>query len=237
MMRLIARAAVASIVIAASAQRAFAEDPLRKYPSFPGAVTKAPPWLGKALPFDMASFFVEIPSRQNAAPPYLDALFEFGTDMAICFPTGPEMSARYTVARARSQRLQVVYDVFVKDRASVDRAALRAVLENYQAGFQKLEQAQKRPHCVFETGFSFMTLVPHVQVCRDVPRVASLRTLSNIERGDLTAVVDDVALVLRMVRDIQPRGHAIAQLVYAAIVNVTAKDMAVPVLYSYCQAL
>ena len=135
-MRLISAAAFALIVVTGVARNATAQDPQRKYPSFPGAVKSPPAWLGKDVPFDVASYFGEIPPRQNAAPLYLDALFEFGAEMASCFPAGPETDARSAAARERSQRLQPLLDAFNQDRASVDRAAMRIVLEGYETGFQ-----------------------------------------------------------------------------------------------------
>ena len=44
------------------------------YPRLPGAVTKAPAWLGADAPFDVVKFFVAVPRDQNAAPLYLEAL-------------------------------------------------------------------------------------------------------------------------------------------------------------------
>jgi hypothetical protein len=231
-MRLISTAAFALIVVTGVARHATAQDPHRKYPSLPGAVKSPPAWLGKDVPFDVASYFGEIPPRQNAAPLYLDAFFEFGAEMACCFPAGPETDARSAAARERSQRLEPLLGEFNQDRASVDRAAMRTVLEGYETGFQKLAQAQKRPQCVFENGIGIMSLLPHVQLCRRVTRIASLRALASIERGDFTAPVDDIARVLRMTRDIQARGPVITQQVYAAMVAVTAKDVVIPVLSS-----
>jgi hypothetical protein len=231
-MRLISTAAFALIVVTGVARNATAQDPQRKYPSLPGAVKSPPAWLGKDVPFDVASYFGEIPPRQNAAPLYLDALFEFGAEMASCFPAGPETDARSAAARERSQRLQPLLRAFNQDRASVDRAAVRTLLEGYETGFQKLAQAQKRPQCVFENGIGIKTLLPHVQVCRQVAQIASLRALASIERNDLTTPADDLARVLRMSRDLEARGFMITQIVCSAMIVVTAKDLVIPLLSS-----
>jgi hypothetical protein len=50
-------------------------------PRLPGAVTKAPAWLAADAPFDLAKFFQPVPRDQIAAPLYLDALFEFGSEL------------------------------------------------------------------------------------------------------------------------------------------------------------
>jgi hypothetical protein len=62
-----------------------ATKPNRPEPRLPGAVEKAPEWL-KDAPFDVAKFFEMPPASQNAAPLYLEALFEFGTEMEPIYP-------------------------------------------------------------------------------------------------------------------------------------------------------
>ncbi len=68
---------VTLIFVAAAACDAAAQGPERTYPSLIGAVKKPPAWLGKEVPFDVAAYFAAPPPGQNAAPLYLDAIFEF----------------------------------------------------------------------------------------------------------------------------------------------------------------
>jgi hypothetical protein len=63
------------------------------YPRLPGAMTRAPEGLG-STPFDFDTFFAAPPRDSNAATLYLDAFFEFGEEMAACFPEGPERTRR-----------------------------------------------------------------------------------------------------------------------------------------------
>src|SRR5580765_419919 len=51
--------------------------PERSYPSLPGAVRECPEWLKKNVPFDVVEWFAVVPLEENAAPLYLDALYEF----------------------------------------------------------------------------------------------------------------------------------------------------------------
>ena len=63
------------------------------YPSFPDAVTEVPPWNDAKPPFDLAEFLKAPPAEENAAPLYLDALFEF-EDLSFCYvPSRIEMGA------------------------------------------------------------------------------------------------------------------------------------------------
>jgi hypothetical protein len=57
-------------------------------PRLPGAVTKAPDWIGPDPPFDVSAYFAPVPRDRNAAPLYLDALLEFGFQVAECFWDG-----------------------------------------------------------------------------------------------------------------------------------------------------
>lgn len=68
------------------------------YPRVPGAVTKAPAGVGADAPFDVNAFFKAVPREKNAAPLYLDALFEFAADVEVCFPAGPERDRRTQAA-------------------------------------------------------------------------------------------------------------------------------------------
>ena len=51
-------------------------------------MTGPPDGIGPGAPFDVAAFFAAPPPELNAAPLYLDALFEFGPELAVCFPNG-----------------------------------------------------------------------------------------------------------------------------------------------------
>jgi hypothetical protein len=221
---------VGLILLAGAALHTAAQQPARRYPSLPGAVDRPPSWLGKEAPFDLAAYFAAAPAGENAAPLYLDALFEFGSEMAECFPPGPETKARARKVRERLERLLPLGEAFDRDPGSVDRAMMAAVIATYEAGFQKLDQAQQRPRCVFENGLTFATHLPHVQASRYVALVASLRTLASLDRGDLSAPIADAARVLRMARDLQPRGGGIVLQIYAQEVEAVTKDVVTPVL-------
>lgn len=207
-----------------------AQGPVRAYPSIPGAVSSPPAWLGKDVPFDVAAYFDAPPPAQNAAPLYLDALFEFSGDLAGCFPSGPETEARAKAARERAQRLRPLTEAFTRDPSSVDRAALKAVLPSYQTGFQKLGQAQQRSRCVFESGLGVTSVMPHAQATREVVWVVCLRTLASLDRGDIDGAIANVTGALRMARDLQRRGGSIPQLVYAAEVRLLTKSAVTPIL-------
>ena len=131
----------------------------RTYPSLPDAPAEPPAWIGSAAPFDVAEF-LEVPRpEENAALLYLDALFEFSSDVAMCFyeqgqePEG-EIFRRIEIANERHKEYFRLEEARRKNPASVDNTAVDAWLKGYETGFQKLAVSQQHPACVFETGVS-----------------------------------------------------------------------------------
>ncbi len=184
-------------------------------PRLPGAMNDPPEWLVKDAPFDMKAFFALPKPEENAAPLYLDALLEFGPELASCFPT--DVRARADAARERAKRMMAVWEPWSNDPASVDRAKLDDVIRDHAEGLRKLELAQQRPLCVFVTGITFESLLPHAQVARSVARVLALRADRDIDLGDFDGAIGCVETTLRLSRDLRPRGGLIIQLVSIAI--------------------
>ena len=139
-------------------------------------MTKAPAWLGADAPFDVVKFFVAVPRDQNAAPLYLEALFEFGSELEACFPEGADRSRRSQAARDRSKQYQeLIQPTFTDPNRELDPATADAVIKLYDTGYRKLADAQRRSRCVFETSVGITSLLPHAQVSRQVARVSSLK--------------------------------------------------------------
>ncbi len=112
----------------ASAVMAWAQlpdSPGAVLPSLPGAVTHPPDWIGNTAPFDVPAFFAAPPPEENAAPLYLDALFEFGSEVAICFPEGPERQRRAQAAQERMKKLNEINTALRKDEREVSAEAMK----------------------------------------------------------------------------------------------------------------
>ena len=191
--------------------------PARTEPKLPGAVERVPDGIGADAPFDVAAFFAAPSAELNAAPLYLDALFEFDGGMSVCFPTGPETSRRKQLAEQRGRTLDELHSAFTKDPASVSGEAIDRLVAELDAGMRKLEEAQRRPRCMFQTGLLSMGPLPHAQAARRVARLVTLRTRRSLDRGDLDQPLHDLAIVLRLIRDLRPRGPMICQLVATAM--------------------
>jgi len=150
------------LVSAVSASPQAPDGTRASLPSLPGAVTQPPDWIGNTAPFDVAAFFDGPPPEQNAAPFYLNALFEFGSAVAICFPEGPERDRQTQAVDVRWKRYNAIHEALRKDPKSVSSETVDALLAEYDDGFRKVAFAQGHPRCVFQTGLGVTAVLPHL---------------------------------------------------------------------------
>ena len=171
-------------------------------PLLPGAVVQPPRWLDGPAPFDMAAFFATPPPEENAAPRYLEALFEFGREVEVCFPEGADRQSRARAIEQRLARFWPIFQSWSKDPSSVPTATIDAMVSEFDTGFRKLDSAQQRPRCVFQTGIGAIARIPHAQVVSNVVRVARMKVRRELERGELDVALRDLARLLRLSRDL-----------------------------------
>jgi hypothetical protein len=182
------------------------------YPRIPGAAPRPPDWLLAEAPFDLRRYFQVVPEEENAAGPYLEALAEFGAELARCFPEAQRDALRERGLK-RNADLNRLWEAWNADRKGVRPADTDALLAEFEPGFRKIAAAQRRKRCAFYTGYSFSSLLPHLQSVRQANQALLLRTARCLERGDFAGAVDTLESVLRLNRDIRHRGGAICQLV------------------------
>ncbi|MHB1560285.1 MAG: hypothetical protein ACYC61_22770, partial [Isosphaeraceae bacterium] len=199
-------------------------------PRLPGTISRVPDWAGPDAPFDLKAYFAPVPAGRNAAPLYLDALFEFGHEVEFCFPPGPERNRRAAAARERMARYMKLLTRMREDESAVSDEDINAVIAAYAEGFRKVAEAQKRDRCDFGLTIQADGIVAHAQAARQVARIAALRVGQAVKRGDFDAAIDDVRMVLRLSRDLRPHGVIIDQLIADAIVAVVYGDLAKTIL-------
>jgi hypothetical protein len=197
-------------------------------------VVAPPAWLqsDKEAPFDVKAYFAIPSEAENAAPIYLDALFEFSNDLSGCFPKSAENDARAAKARERAQKFQTLLQVDLAAPEKIDRRAILDAATEYREGYRKLNEAQKRPKCVFATSLDLTALLPHVQAARQVTRFNALMILPFLDQGDVPGALAYANATLRLSRDLQPRGSTIGNLVSVAIDAMTYESMIKPILRS-----
>lgn len=207
----------------------------RPEPVLPGAITTVPEWLDTAGPFNPHDLF-ELPEpARNAAPLYLDALFGFSSELAVCVPED-QREPRLSKARTRSQEFVALFRQWQTNPQSVDFAALDLCLAGYNECFEDLTKAQTRPRCVFVSDLNLFAEQRHVNAAREAANVASLKIQHTLRDGrpivrkigsddsnedHMPGIVErslaDVEQILRLSRDLRTRGRIETQLASLAI--------------------
>ncbi len=170
----------------------------------------------------MAKFFELPPASENAAPLYLEAFFEFGTQLKEFFP--PDVLERSGEIADRARRADKVFFAWENDPASVDRASIDVILDEFKDGFRKLDLAQQRPRCVFATSLDYDLDFVHVLPARCAARAWLLRASRSLDRDDFDAAIGDLGKILRLSRDLRPRSVPNGQICSIAIDSTTARD-------------
>lgn len=206
------------------------ERAARSYPSIPGALQEPPEWMAKNAPFDVRAYFKPIPAEENAAPLYLDILYEFAPLRMHDCVSADEDAARGAALRERAARRQILLR---RDQRAVSAAERGLCVVEYHDSFEKLVQAQTRPKCLFETPLDAgMLLDPfsssslqYADAARTVRLLADWSIELFIGKGELDLALDEIEMVLRLGRDLRPRGPWFSQWVSMIFDNRTASDM------------
>ena len=174
-------------------------------PRLPGAVTKRPPGSSLTLRSTSPSFSrrcraTRMPRRCTLTPSSSSAA-------SSKFVFRRVLSARRSqAAKDRSKQYFELTKLVGGQSVELDAAAVDALIKQHDTGYRKLADAQRRPQCVFETGFGIAAMLPHAQASRQVARISSLKVQRAVQRGDLAAAIREIDVVLRLVRDLRPRG-------------------------------
>jgi hypothetical protein len=189
------------------------------------AATSTVRWNHSGAPFHVPTVLRLPAAERNAAPLYLDALFEFGSEVASCFEKSAANVKRREETVARNLQYMKLSDKLAKDPKSADGKEIDALVLRYKVGFEKLRKAQQRPPCVFESGLSFTALLPHAQAVRQVVRIVDLKSKRDLANGEIDQVLDDLKVTLRLVRDIRRRGYLINHLVAIAVESIICREI------------
>lgn len=211
------------------------EDDDRPDPVLPGAVTAAPQWLDSGGPFNPQDLFAPLEPERNAAPLYLNALIGFSSELAVCVAEDFREPAR-SKARERSQEFVALFRKWKTDPGLVDVTALELCLAGYNNCFDELSKAQRRQRCVFDSDLNLFAEQRHVNAAREATNVASVRIQQMMRDGRpatrkvgakepvqevplsvIEKCLTDMDRILRLSRDLRPRGRIETQQASLAI--------------------
>jgi hypothetical protein len=179
-----------------------------------------PEWAGKDTnePFDVKAYLESraVAPADNAAPLYLAALASFAGYMYLpqseCTAEWPWK--KEATPKEAEELGRAIVDAFEKVEAgSAPEEQVAAVLSQAQPMLKKLDEAQRRLRCVFVTGLRIDAQLPHAQAARGVARLAVLQLYHARQKGDIDEARQSVRRILRLSRDLRPRGHLVTQLV------------------------
>ncbi|HUG68090.1 MAG TPA: hypothetical protein VMM76_10070 [Pirellulaceae bacterium] len=169
-----------------------------------------PGWAGQpGEPFDVKQYFASRePPPDNAAPLYLSALAQISGEL------GDER------AKALGASIGKLADIDKLQSGAIQPQQVEQVLNDAAEAVKQLDLAQSKSGCVFLTGYSIDTLLPHVQAAREVARLSSLQLFHAREKQDFAIAEGAVRRCLHLSRDLQPRGFLVCQLVSIAMDTV-----------------
>lgn len=185
-----------------------------------GAVKELPAWLQAEAPDEVTSRFKTIPQTQNAAPLYCRALLEFRPTIGK-WMEGVDFSELQASKDRRYERFMDVYRAWLSDPESLNSDA-HEVVSMFDRGVELIRTAQELSDCTFETGLTITASLSHLEGARAVAQVLRIRAALLLESGDLDGPIESVSLLLRLYRDLQPRGIVISQ----ELTNVLANHVA-----------
>ena len=133
-------------------------------PSLAGAVTQPPDWIGNSAPFDVAAYFAAPAPVENAAPLYLDALFEFGSSVATCFPEGPRREERKAAVNERWNRYSKIRLALSQDPKRVSSETIDDLIRDTTTAFANWHERRSVRDASSKQGWGcrrhFLTLMP-----------------------------------------------------------------------------
>lgn len=197
----------------------------------PRSLKELPASLAEDAPFDLDSFWITVPPETNAAPLYLDAMYEFSPLMETCFPE--DIRAQRTAAvRDRADRFLKFQIARETGKGSRGDAELDAMLREYSVAYQKLVLAQQRPNCVFEIGWDSASSIPLVFASRSALRFIKLKVEREVALGRFDQAVASIGVALRFSRDLRRRTPSVYQAVAQALDSLAFQTAIIPILRS-----
>jgi hypothetical protein len=184
----------------------------------PDAETGIPAWAGQPNePFPVRQFLESraIPAN-NAAPLYFAALAEIAPQLYLSSPPAGWPWDHNKISERVAHLGDAVGNLCNQDKlieGSVSEEDVKTLLTEAQTAIKKLDEAQQRPRCVFVAGMRFDSILPHIQATRAFARLAAIQLYYARLKKSFDEAETPIQRLLRLSRDIRPRGCFVTQLV------------------------
>lgn len=182
----------------------------------PEQAAAAPSWPPASIPFDLQQALALDRANGRVESAYLEALAEFSPEVWRCRPGQPAAREVARVQKRIKQFEQLVARLADPD-VRVSNREVERLVEQFADGYEKLQRAQRASSVVFRSGLRFSAALPHLDAARYVARISILRVQGFCRAGEIEKAVNEVALLLRLARDLRTRGFVVSQAVSMAI--------------------
>lgn len=177
-------------------------------------ITTAPDWASSRStePFDLRAYFATAPSTaDNAADDYRKVLASVNDETKYPCPPA-ELRTRTEAAQKLERVIDLAADVEKLKSGAVTLAHVEEVLTLAEPVILQWTELQKKPACQFYYDFDFNSPLPPVSSIRSIGRLMQLELFFAWSKSDFDRAHRVIARVLRLARDLRPRGIAITQL-------------------------
>jgi hypothetical protein len=222
-------------------QNLLAQGKSNSLPRFPDGITAAPDWLGELrVPFGVRTFFSAPAVEKNGATHYLIAMREVSTYVDSCFEADQIFNS--SEVERRQRLIESHFDDFDLLARFYEIEAKRELLKKLSGCFDRLQTAQAKSRCVFQTSFDVDQ--PHLEGALALAKAYLLKTCVDAKDLEWDSAIDNVRRTLQIARDILPRGNTAAALTASKIEDIACRKMLPIILMekrntkpSYCDRL
>lgn len=196
--------------------------------TLPGGVLSAPSWGNDDAdePFPVGSYFNNRrPSADNAAPLYFAAMADVVTNMDFVYPPDLWKERLPRVKAFQEELFEVLRPFFEEKSKRPTLAKVERVLADARPSLEKLARAQEKKRCVFICGLSMDSPLPHCGAACMLAHLNYLRLYHASQTGNAVETETAVTQMLRLARDLRPRGRTDCQFASARVESMALRGI------------
>ena len=196
-------------------------------PALPNALDAPLDWMDSLKPpFHVMSFLTGPSARKNGATYYLMAMAECSSAMSVCFANKDQDFLQ------QSGRKQEIIERLYGDFAIATRfkniAEIQSAMGGMLPAFVRVEAAQEQSVTVFQT--DQVNPSPHLDAAVLIAKAFVLKTVVDVKEARTDVAVENVGQMLRLSRDLIPRGGLDAANAALKIEDMVCRQM-IPVIF------
>ena len=201
--------------------------------TLPSGVVNPPGWVNadRDEPFDVQAYFESCrPPADNAAPLYFAAMADMNPYMDFVYPQD-QWESRVSEVKAFQEEIcqalgmdMPLYEALSK--GLVSEADIDHILADAQPTLKKIAFAQQRPRCVFISSLDPSPRGEHLFAARVFTCLCQYRAYHASKLGDKEESKKVLAQMLRLSRDLRPRGWIWCQFIARLVENEALRGLA-----------